>query len=186
MNFHSDDELVSSITRGCEQALPALMERHWKWVYSLMKAYVRDNQVAEELAQDAFHRVYQKAEKYTVGTNFVAWLRQIATNIVKNHLRRNKTVALLPLSELAESLEGDERFDPVKALHSNLLQEEMRNAIELLPDKQRLSLVMYYFGCMDLKEIAWALKCPVGTVKSRIFYALKGVRETLKDIRYND
>ena len=87
---------------------------------------------------------------------------------------------------MPESLEADERFDPVKALHSNLLQEELRNAIELLPDKQRLSLVMYYFGCMDIKEIAWALKCPVGTVKSRVFYALKGVRETLKHIGYSD
>ena len=59
------------------------------------------------------------------------------------------------------------------------LRDDLRNAIERLPDEQRLALIMYYFGDMSLQDIGWALQCPVGTVKSRLFYALRRVRQTL-------
>ena len=58
-------------------------------------------------------------------------------------------------------------------------REELLLLLKTLADEQRLTMVMHYFGDMSLQDIAWALKCPVGTVKSRLFYALRRVRATL-------
>ena len=65
------------------------------------------------------------------------------------------------------------------ALASSALRDDLRAAIQALPDEQRLAMVMHYFGDMTLQDIAWAMKCPVGTIKSRLFYALRRVRQTL-------
>jgi RNA polymerase sigma-70 factor (ECF subfamily) len=65
------------------------------------------------------------------------------------------------------------------ALASSALRDDLRAAIQALPDEQRLAMVMHYFGDMSLQDIAWAMKCPVGTIKSRLFYALRRVRQTL-------
>jgi RNA polymerase sigma-70 factor (ECF subfamily) len=67
------------------------------------------------------------------------------------------------------------------ALTSGVMREELRAAIQRLPDEQRLPLVMHYFGDMSLPDIAWAMKCPVGTIKSRLFYGLRRVRQALAE-----
>lgn len=75
----------------------------------------------------------------------------------------------------------DNHFDPAAALASEVLHKDLRAAIHALPDEQRLALVMHYFGDMSLQDIAWAMKCPVGTVKSRLFNGLRRVRKTLTE-----
>jgi len=65
----------------------------------------------------------------------------------------------------------------VAALLTSTQREEVRTAIQSLPDDQRMVVVMRYFGDMSLPDIAWALKCPLGTVKSRLFYALRRIRQ---------
>jgi RNA polymerase sigma-70 factor (ECF subfamily) len=88
-------------------------------------------------------------------------------------------MTMMPLHELEETLAEDDRFNPAAALAAAATREEMRAAIGSLPDEQRLALVMHYFGDMSLQDVAWAMQCPLGTVKSRIYYALRRIRQTL-------
>ncbi len=85
----------------------------------------------------------------------------------------------MPLQELETEPEQQPIFDPAAALMSEALREDVRTAIQALPEEQRLALVMRYFGDMSVPDIAWAMQCPEGTVKSRLFHALRNVRETL-------
>jgi RNA polymerase sigma-70 factor (ECF subfamily) len=109
------------------------------------------------------------------------WLKRIAVNLAKDALRKQRKASMVSLTEIEETLVTDKRSDPMAALTSGVMREELRAAIQRLPDEQRLALVMHYFGEMTLPDIAWAMKCPVGTIKSRLFYALRRVRQTLAE-----
>jgi RNA polymerase sigma-70 factor, ECF subfamily len=175
----SDDDLMRAACAGEETAFSALVQRHRSWVRWLMLAFVNDADQAEDLTQEAFCRVYQHAAAYRPQGNFPAWLKRIAVNLARDSVRRQQRATFISLHGLEESLEAAEPFDPAEALASDALRQELRDAIAALPDEQRLALAMHYFGDMSLQDIAWALKCPVGTVKSRLFYALRRVRATL-------
>jgi RNA polymerase sigma-70 factor (ECF subfamily) len=164
---------------GEEAAFSELVRRHRGWVRWLMLAFVGDADQAEDLTQEAFCRVFRHAGDYRPQGNFPAWMKRIAINCARDYLRQQRRATFISLSGLEESLADTQPFDPAEALASGVLHQELRDAIEALPDEQRLALVMHYFGDMSLQDIAWALKCPVGTVKSRLHYALRRVRATL-------
>jgi RNA polymerase sigma-70 factor (ECF subfamily) len=175
----SDDDLMQAAAEGDEAAFGELMRRHQSWVRSLIRAVVHSQEQAEDLTQEAFCRVFQHLGRYAGQGQFVAWLKRIAVNLAKDHLRRRSHAATLPLYELEETLLEDGRFDPQAALASGLLRDDVREAIRLLPDTQREPLLMHYFADMSLQEIALRMDCPVGTVKSRLHYALRRVRQAL-------
>jgi RNA polymerase sigma-70 factor (ECF subfamily) len=177
----ADDYLLHAAARGDECAFGLIMQRHRGWVRSLMIAYVHDEALAEDLTQEAFCRVYEHADSYESRGQFAAWLKRIAINLARDTLRRRKGATMVPLEECGEIPQTDRHFDPAAALASASLREDLRGVIEALPDEQRLAVVMHYFGDMSLKDIAWAMKCPIGTVKSRLFYALQRVRQSLTD-----
>jgi RNA polymerase sigma-70 factor (ECF subfamily) len=157
------------------------MERHRDWVRWLLRSFVRDAEQVEDLAQETFARVYGHRQEYIPRGKFVAWLKRIAVNQAKDFLRRQKTRAETALEEGEELLVADRRYEPMAALANGCLQEDLRAAIARLPDEQRLPVIMHYFGDMTLPDIAWAVGCPVGTVKSRLFYGLRRVRQMLKE-----
>lgn len=179
LRLASDDDLMQAAAGGDEDAFSELMRRHQSWVRSLMYSFARDHDQAEDLTQEVFCRAYRHAESYDPQGYFVAWLKRIAVNLAKDFLRKRKQATLMPLHELDDTLLEDRRFDPAAALASEVLRDDLRGVIQTLPDEQRLALVMHYFGDMSLQDIAWAMKCPVGTVKSRLFYALRRVRQAL-------
>src|SRR5439155_5824701 len=117
------------------------------------------------------------ADTYAARGHFVAWLKRIGVNLAKDYLRKQGHMAYVPFHECEETAIADHRFDPLMALASGALRDDLRAAIQALPDEQRLAMVMHYFGDMTLQDIAWAMKCPVGTIKSRLFYALRRVRQ---------
>src|SRR5438552_52561 len=175
----SDDDLMQAAAAGDEAAFGELMRRHQSWVRSLIRAVVQSQEQAEDLTQEAFCRVYQHLGRYAAQGQFTAWLKRIAVNLAKDHLRRKTHATLLPLDEIEEMRVEDSRFDPEAALASAVLRDDVQKAIRLLPDTQRLPLMLHYFHDMSLQEIALMMDCPVGTVKSRLHYALRRVRQTL-------
>jgi RNA polymerase sigma-70 factor, ECF subfamily len=175
----SDDELLLAAAADDREAFSILVDRHRGWVRSIMLAYVRDRDQAEDLTQDAFCRVYQNRASYTAQGTFVAWLKQISINLARDYLRARKRTPVEPLDEEHEAAALTIEFDPMAALASSLLSQDLRASIQQLPDDQRLTLVMHYFGSISIQDIAWAMKCPIGTVRSRLFNGLRRVRQTL-------
>ena len=173
----SDDALMQSVARNEESAFRTLMQRHQSWVFSLLVAIVRNQQHAEDLTQEVFLRARQHAAQYTSQGEFASWLKRIAINSATDFLRKNRKFIAVGLDDIEKALADERWSSPVAELLTSTLREEVRTAIQSLPDDQRLVIVMRYFGDMSLQDIAWALKCPLGTVKSRLFYALRRIRQ---------
>ena len=172
----TDDELVQAIAEGDTSAFSELMQRHRRWVFNLLATITHDREQAEDLTQEVFARVHRHAGCYRGQGQFTAWLKKIAVNLAKSYLTRQKQAPHMSLSALETEMAQDERFDPMMAFLSKGLQEEIRAAISALPDEQRLAVIMRYFGGMSVSDIAWAMQCPEGTIKSRLFHGLRSVR----------
>src|SRR5205823_7600028 len=153
----SDDDLMQAAAAGDAEAFSEIVKRHQGWVRSLMVAFVHHAEQAEDLTQDAFCRAFQHVGAYDPQGHFTAWLKRIAINRAKDFLRRQKQATFVPLHEWEDAPAIDRHGDPVAALASGVLRDDLRSAIERLPEEQRLAVVMYYFGDMSLQDIGWAL-----------------------------
>lgn len=175
----SDDMLMRAVAAGDRSAFTEITRRHRNWVRSIMTAYVRDRDQAEDLTQEVFCRVFRSVERYDAHGSFTAWLKRIAINLARDFIKSRGRVTFISVEEIEDLPNEEPCFDPVAALEADHLREELRSAMQALPDEQRLALVMHYFGGMSAQDIAWAMKCPLGTVRSRIFNGLRRVRQTL-------
>ena len=182
MLHDSDDDLICATGQGDKNAFNELMRRHRRWVFSLIRTYVDHREQAEDLTQEVFYRVCHALNQYQGGDRFAGWLKQIAVNLARDHIRKQQRN---PFVDAEDDLEenrphpDEPPFDPMAILNSHMLHHDLRTAIQMLPDDQRLTLIMHYFGSMKLQDIAWAMQCPVGTVKSRLFNGLRRVRRIL-------
>jgi RNA polymerase sigma-70 factor (ECF subfamily) len=177
----TDDELLQSARKGEDAAFALLLARHRLWVYRLVQAIVQDAEQAEDLTQDTFCRVYRHLDDYNAQERFIPWLKRIALNLARNHLRdrRRYQEHLTTLPYTAEQTRPDPLTDPASALTSRLLQEEVRTALEALGPEHREVMALHYFAGLNVEAIAQQMACPVGTVKSRLFHARRQLRQTL-------
>ena len=172
----TDDGLMAAARHGDEAAFAALVRRHRGWVCRLLCAFTRDPDQAEDLAQEVFCRVHRHAGRYAAQGQFVAWLKRIAVNQGRDWLDRDRRAAFVPLAECRDVPAAGGPADPLALLMAQAVRRELREAILALPDDQRVAIVMRYFGAMSVPEIAVALGCPDGTVKSRLFHGLRRIR----------
>lgn len=174
---NTEDDLMEAVVDGDEAAFDTLVRRHRNWVCRLLYAFTHNQDQAEDMTQEVFCRVHRHARQYTAQGQFLAWLKRIAVNVGKDFLVQKERANLIPLDDCQDMPEEDGSTDPLALLMAQEIREEMREAIFSLPDDQRLTIVMRYFGAMSVQEIAWAMKCPEGTIKSRLFYGLRRIRE---------
>ena len=176
----SDDDLIRAAILGNDAAFATLMHRHRDWVRRLMAAFVHDTEQAEDLAQEVFCRVHTRLGDYAAQGKFTAWLKRVAANVARDHLRRRrKRGVLVPLDSLENTPTEEPGVDPAVVFASRMMREELREALTLLPDDQRQVMILHYFGDRSVEDIAAALHCPLGTVKSRLFHGRRRIREAL-------
>jgi len=161
---------------GDREALRALYVRHGRLVYSLTLRIVRDQAVAEEVVQDAFLKVWDKAATYRADkAPVLTWLLRIARNRAIDVLRtRSPSRTPRPWD-----LEGEEEPDPPEALERSGMQAEVRQALDSLSPPQRRAVLLAFYQGKTHREIAAQLGEPLGTVKTRIRDALLKLREFL-------
>jgi len=181
----SDRQLVERICRQDSQAFDELMRRYEPLVHRHLLRIVRNPAAADDLAQDVFLRLWQKAGQWQGKGAFRAWLMRIATNLALNHLRALRRRPHRPLQPApGPSDEGEENtlpawmvdasaIEPDEAMERAEWRELFRRMIEDLPDEKRQVLQMVHEEDMDLADVARALGVPLGTVKSRLHYTIK-------------
>ena len=180
-----DDCLMRALAAGDKAAFALLLRRHRSWVCALLRAVVRDEEQAEDLTQDVFCRLYERRDEYRPEGRFVAWLKQVAVNVARDFLRARKRAGCASLDSLMEIAAPEEWFDPATIFASRMLQQDVRAAIERLNDEHQAVVLLHYFGGLPVEEIARRLRCPAGTVKSRLFHARRHLRQTLAAAREN-
>jgi len=182
-----DDVLVERTLAGDTAAFSALYDRYERPLFNFVNQYVGDYEAAQDIFQETMIRAYRKLGRYQVGTNFSAWIHRIAINLAKDEFKRKKR---RPVSNIAEATETGDETDlfaamaeespgPEKVtLNKDTARRVREGLARLTPDHMQV-ILLYVFQGMAYKEIAETLCIPIGTVKSRMHYAVKELGKVL-------
>jgi RNA polymerase sigma-70 factor (ECF subfamily) len=179
-----DAELMLRVKAGDSASFALLLNKHRAPVIHFLFRMVRNQAVAEELAQEAFLRVYRSRASYEPSAKFTTWLFRIASHLALNWLRDGRREqAQESLDGGREDLPARETADLRPTVEQSMLGEarleEVRRAVAALPDKQRAAVLMHKYEEMDYSQIAKALECSESAVKSLLFRAYESLRARL-------
>src|SRR5437867_10956198 len=182
----SAEVLMSRVQSGDMGAYQELIGRYQTKVYRVISGYHHDPEDAMEVLQDTFLKVYTSRDTWERRTAFAAWLYRIAINAsIDRYRRRSKgrtsSLDQVPESQVQRSPHLARPRSPIEGLRQEERRRVLENAIRRLPERQREILSLRYFGEMRLEEIAQALGCPLGTVKSNLHKAVAGLKALLLD-----
>jgi RNA polymerase sigma-70 factor (ECF subfamily) len=183
-----DATIMLELRTGNMAGFDFLIQKYRKPIIHFMYRMVRNQAVAEELAQEVFLRVYRSRETYRAEARFSTWLYRIATNLGVNYARdtRHERMASTVYLDETDSETGatPDVADTTPGAEANLLRQERLNAIRqhvmALPERQRMAVLMHKYEGMDYKQIGDVLKLSESATKSLLFRAYQTLREKLK------
>jgi len=180
-----DVRLMRLVAGGDTTAFEQLIERHQALVAGTVARMLGSNSDVEDIAQQVFIRVWKSAGRYVVRAKFTTWLLKITRNLVFNEMRRAKRHPHLPVQIEPQADEIPLKDEATAAPDATLLHTELQAAIEkaitLLPETQRMALVLRRYEELSYEEIADVLDLSVPAVKSLLFRARTELRERLRD-----
>jgi RNA polymerase sigma-70 factor (ECF subfamily) len=176
-----DAELMLRVKAGDSASFALLLQRHRNPVIHFLYRMVRNQAVAEELAQEVFLRVYRARATYEPTAKFTTWLFRIATHQALNSLRDAKPAE--SLDRETENAPARQVADAGPTVEDRLVEgaraAEVRSAIHALPPKQRAAVLMHKYEEMDYAQIARVLGCSESALKSLLFRAYERLRARL-------
>lgn len=181
-----DEILMRLVAHGVPEALSELYDRYARLVYSLALNTVGNAHSAEEIVQDVFFRVWEKADTYRAEQSKVStWLSSIARNRAIDVLRKRKVrpegQSVAWNDVIQETITRKDGYDPEEQVEQSLEARRVRAALASLPVEQQKVLTLAYFFGYTQSQIAVELREPLGTVKTRIRTAMQKLRELLVD-----
>jgi RNA polymerase sigma-70 factor, ECF subfamily len=188
MSEPADVDLMLKVKRGDREAFRLLISRYQRPLVNFIYRFTGNPSESEELAQDVFLKIFQAAPRYEPQAEFTTWLYRIATNLTLNHLRDHKPHFITPLDQEPDGEVGGfaEIPDPRPWAEEKFLEKErirnIRNAVNALPENQKLALILTKYQDLSLKEAAEVLQCSETAIKSLIFRAYSNLREKLAPI----
>jgi RNA polymerase sigma-70 factor (ECF subfamily) len=185
----SDAAIMLRAAAGDESGFNYLVEKYHRPIIHFLFRMVRNQAIAEELAQEVFLRVYRSRQSYRAEARFTTWLYRIATNLAVNHARdtkRERAVRSVYLDAPDEQTgTTPDVADDEPSVEQSLLREERMKAIRThimaLPERQRIAVLMHKYQGMDYRQIGEVLKLSESATKSLLFRAYQTLRDKLKD-----
>jgi len=180
-----DKELVLRVQQGDKSAYDLLVIKYQHKIIQLVNRYVKDPSEAQDVAQETFIKAYRALGNFRGDSAFYTWLYRIAINTAKNYLvaRTRRGFDSQVDVQDAEQIENAPQLQGMDTPERLLLNEEIveviKTAIEKLPEEMRIAIMLREFEGMSYEEIALAMDCPVGTVRSRIFRAREAIDNKL-------
>jgi RNA polymerase sigma-70 factor (ECF subfamily) len=174
-------------------AMPAsyeeLVREYSKRVLSIAYDYVKDYDLAQDVAQEVFIRVWQKGSEFKARASLFSWIYRITVNLSIDHLRKSKSRDKLSDSEGSftdqyrkEQESGSTAMVPDAGLESFELRERIDASMEVLSENQKQAFILRYYQDMTIEEIASIMGCQESTVRQHLFRASHKLREQLKDL----
>lgn len=161
-------DLIERLKKKDQTALKEVMSMYKTQVYNYLNLMLGNSELAEELTQDTFVKVYFKAG--SMRTEYLkAWIFKIATNLARSEFRKQKIKHLLSLSDVS-----DDSYSYEPSMGEDIVVEQM---LSELPEKYRTPIIMKELNNFSFEEISEILKKPVGTVKSLVFRGRRQMKE---------
>jgi len=188
----TDKSLIDAHLQGDREAFGELVCRYGDSLLGYLTKMCRNREQAKDLFQETFKRVHEKAHTLR-SSQFKSWLYTIATRVAMDGLRKDNRVRMVSLDQPV-GCDGDncpglgavavaaDCDDPSQEASKAEQKELVRRAVESLPDRQRVTLVLAYYQGLSYREVATALDCSIGTVKTQMFRALRTLAQRLPDI----
>ena len=184
-----DRQLVVRAQSGDKQAFELLVEKYQRKLARLLSRFIRDPAEVEDVTQEAFIKAYRALPAFRGDSAFYTWLYRIGINTAKNYLMAMGRRAPTSTEIEAEEAEGFEEAEqlrdintPESVLMSNEIARTVNSTIEQLPEELRTAIQMREIDGMSYEDIAKAMDCPIGTVRSRIFRAREAIAEQLRPL----
>jgi RNA polymerase sigma-70 factor (ECF subfamily) len=173
----NDRQLVYASRLGDERAFDALFYRYRDGIFRLALAITKDPHTAEEIVVDTFARAYRALARLEPDDSLRPWLYRVAIN--ESYDRRPRGVPSSSIDDAADELVASDEGSPSQVAERAELRRVVLECIDSLDPKHRTVVVLHYLNGLNLAEIAVIVECPVGTVKSRLHYALRRLRTHL-------
>ena len=188
----TDEELMARFQAGDSDAMEQLFARFQKPLFNFFYRMVGRRETAEDLVQETFVKLCRFGHTFC-GSNakFTTWLYSVAGNQCRDFIRHSNRRPEMPVADMEETYSEEDQVElPLASLESpveeHLMQmefrEELKVAINSLPEKERTAIILREYHDLEYKEIAETLGCPIGSVKVLIFRARQRLRERLKDL----
>ena len=187
-DLSSDQILVERVKQGDKQAFDLLVLKYQSRLVKLISRYMRDHAEVMDVAQEAFIKAYRALPNFRGDSAFYTWLYRIAINTAKNHLasqsRRSveMSVDIHEAEQYAGAWELRDSASPERLLMRDEIQETVAKAIAELPDDLRMAITLRELEGLSYEDIADAMDCPIGTVRSRIFRAREAINKLLEPL----
>jgi RNA polymerase sigma-70 factor (ECF subfamily) len=185
-NNLSDEGLVKGFTSGDHKCFDVLLERHKQRVFSYIFLMVRNQDLAEDIFQDAFMKVHSTLDKgsYAENGRFVSWVMRIAHNLIVDHYRRQKNFRLIYNEDYERDIFNDSSFSE-GTIEEEMVKDEIYSdvsqLVELLPANQREVIKMRHYMGLSFKEIAEETNVSINTALGRMRYALLNLRKMMEE-----
>ena len=187
---NTNKSLIEAHCKGDPNAFGEIIRRYGDGILGYLIRMTGNREQAEDLFQETFKRVHEKSHTLR-GNEFKSWLFKIATNAALDGLRkkirvssREKKINFADCDgeNNAELLVADNSHNPSDELEKAEQVQQVKQAVESLPDRQRATLVLAYYQQLSYREVALALGCSVGTVKTQMYRALRTLAQKLPEI----
>ncbi|MCY0875707.1 MAG: sigma-70 family RNA polymerase sigma factor [Firmicutes bacterium] len=179
----SDEQLLAAITASDKAAMTAFYDRYERLVFSFAVRCVSDRNAAEEIVQDVFMKVWRSAESYDGAQGkLTTWLLTITKRTaidLHRKTQRRLSPDLVEDEQLAQIRTGDDD-GPEAIVQANAMRAIVKEALQTLPDDQRMTIERMYYQGYTQREIAQEMNVPLGTVKGRIRLGLSRLNEQLR------
>ena len=191
----SDFQLVERAVAGDQRAYELLVIKYQRHIERLIGRMVRDTDLVQDIAQETFIRAYRALHQFRGEAQFYTWLYRIAVNTAKKALMDLKRDPLVYESTLAGADDGDETSrpgnepineeTPETVLAAREIAAAVNAAMEALPEDLRQAVSLREIEGLSYEEIALAMACPIGTVRSRIFRAREAISARVRPLLQN-
>ena len=184
----TDKELVERAQGGDKRAFDLLVLKYQHKILNLVSRYLRDSGDVQDVAQEAFIKAYRALPNFRGESAFYTWIYRIAINTAKNHIvaqgRRppSSDIDAMEAEQYEEGMNIRDNATPERLLLKDEIERVVFSAMEDLPDDLRTAITLRELEGLSYEEIAEAMDCPVGTVRSRIFRARDAINSKIEPL----
>ena len=187
-----DSRLILKFIDGDVHAFNVLVNRWQNRIFNFVFKVLGRREDAKDVTQKTFIKVYKNLRKLKDSEKFSAWIHQIAMNLCRDEMRKNKRSRTISIHQKIRTSSGEDMElqdflsdgsnEMLDDLHQGEVVEIIRRGLNMIPEEQRIVIIMKEYQGLKFREISDILQEPLNTIKSRMYYGLNALRKALAEL----